>query len=381
MTVSFSAGTANPGASGDVTAVNPVSATVKGDKNVNVRSSASTSSDVVEKVKGGTAITVTGQATGADSKVWYQVSFNWNGKDITGFIRSDYVTLSGDLTPATEQPGTEEPQQPAEPEVPEVTKAWETELYDGSWVLINTETSGSYKIEEMISASNTNAELYKTEVEKTTELTKSNKNQKIIIIILVILLVVAAAAATLIFLKLKDLMDEMEFSRTERETARRRSADRPQNGGRPAGTRQAVNGAQGAGRPAGARPAGAPGTRPAGNGAQGQNAGRPAGARPAGAPGARPAGNGAQGTGRPAGNGAQGQSAGRPAGARPAGNGAPGRDGNRRAERSQRETDAPVKQQHANEQTKPAGWKSKNFMADEDDFEFKFLDMDSEEDK
>jgi hypothetical protein len=56
------------------------------------------------------ALTVTGQATGTDGKTWYQISFISNSVEVTGFIRSDYVALSGELqAPVEEQPVEEQP--------------------------------------------------------------------------------------------------------------------------------------------------------------------------------------------------------------------------------------------------------------------------------
>ncbi len=381
VAATFHADTANPGddgSSAQVSAVNPVSATVSGGKttNVNVRANASTNSKSVTKVPGGTAITVTGQATASDGKLWYQVSFNFNGSDVEGFIRSDYVKLSGELTPATD-PGDAETPQPDAPEPSAEEKAWETQQVDGAWMLIRTETQGSYNIEDLISAMETNAKLYKEEQATTEKLTKSNKSQKIVIILLVILLVAAAAAAVLFFLKMKDMMDDAAFSQVERDTIRRRGSDRRQEGTRPAGGRPA---GQGAARPAGTRPAsGQGGARPAGTRpAPGQGGPRPAGTRPTPGQGAaRPAGTRpASGQGGPRPTGA------RPAGTRPAETRPSGQNGDRPGERIRREAEAPQRTQNSqNGQGKAPGWKSKNFMSDEDDFEFKFLDMDGEEDK
>lgn len=67
--------------------------------NVNIRSAASTTADVVANAKKGLSVTVTGKANGTDGKTWYQVSFN-GGKN-TGFIRSDLVTFDLESDAAT----------------------------------------------------------------------------------------------------------------------------------------------------------------------------------------------------------------------------------------------------------------------------------------
>lgn len=75
------------------TTATPVEAkkvTVK-DNGRRIRSGASTNHDIVATVNKGMVLTVTGEAQGSDGK-WYQVSFNHNDKEVTGFIRADLVT-------------------------------------------------------------------------------------------------------------------------------------------------------------------------------------------------------------------------------------------------------------------------------------------------
>ena len=50
----------------------------------------------------GTVVTVTGQETGSDGYVWYQITAPYNGTTISGYTRSDYVTLqdAGPSAPA-----------------------------------------------------------------------------------------------------------------------------------------------------------------------------------------------------------------------------------------------------------------------------------------
>ncbi len=74
-----------------VTAVEQKSATVITDS-VNVRGGAGTSYDSVGKVTKGDTVTITGEATGTDNKTWYKVTFGANSKE--GFVRSDLVEIS-----------------------------------------------------------------------------------------------------------------------------------------------------------------------------------------------------------------------------------------------------------------------------------------------
>ena len=89
---SSSAATGNENTT-EVTAVQPVSGTVTGSQSVRVRSDASTGSQILAQAQNGLSLTVTGQANGTDGRVWYQVNFISDGSEVTGFIRSDYVTL------------------------------------------------------------------------------------------------------------------------------------------------------------------------------------------------------------------------------------------------------------------------------------------------
>ncbi len=348
----------------EVERVNPVSATVTGGQSVRIRSNASTTSQIVTTAASGLVLTVTGQATGSDGKVWYQVSFTSNAAAVEGFIRSDYVNLSEALTPYTEEPATTDTpdETPAEPETPADTvekRPYETVEQNGEWYLVVTETNQGYAIQDIFDKMTSNAEEY-------ARLEKKVKTDKVVVIILVILLIGAVGGATFLFFRMKDMEDARYFSAVEKETLRRREPAKKsgqkvmhtvgasQSGARPAGGTRPAGGARPAGAPqAGARPAGAPqaGARPAGA--------SQAGARPAGAPqaGARPAGAPQAGA-RPAGASQ--------AGARPGEGGKP-----------------PVaSKQAANSGNARQGWQSKNFMAEDDDeFEFEFLNCDGDEEE
>ena len=370
----------------EVTAVEHMSASVTGGQSVRVRSNASTTSQILTTAQNGMALTVTGQATGTDGNVWYQVAFIADGTEVTGFIRSDYVSLSGELVPVTQQPA-ETPQEETEaPEEVQETKDWETQLQGEEWYLINNVEGNQYLIQDLFDGVEQNAALYEESNQKVS-------SQRIVIIILVVLFVLAAGAAAFLAYKIKDMMDSAYFSQVERETIRKRSDKAQGNSGqkvmhtvgagkpngakqaRPAGARPAGNtGAAQAGRPAGTRPGGA---GPAGSQAASQQA-RPAGTRPAGTrpAAARPAGSGAAAqtarpaAAKPAGSTGTAQAA-RPAGAKPVG-AKPGAGTEGKAP-----SRASGAKQSGNGQN--PGWKSKNFMADDDEFEFEFLNWDGDE--
>ncbi len=346
--------------------VQPVGASVTKD-NVRVRADSSTNSDIVTTVKKDVAFIVQGTKENGN-ETWYQVNFNVNGAEVNGYIRSDFVDLDGELLPVVDTPPVEEEPEVIEPEPVVVENAdYKVSEQDGVWYLVDNtgEEACQYKITALITEAEKNAnELAKVQ--------KKVSKQTGVIVFMAILLVVLILGITLLVFKLKDLMEDEGFDRDARNVrSRANTGNRPQ-GSRPAGTRPA--GAPQGSRPAGTRPAGAP---------QGS---RPAGARPAGAPqGSRPAGT------RPAGA-PQGS---RPAGTRPAGTAAPKTPATAESALSRSDNsvmpvngEEKIASQTRNnmeartlekENAKPATWQSKNFMAEDDEFEFEFLNWDGEE--
>ena len=260
-----------------VTEVQPVGGTVKGAENVRVRSAADTSNkdNVLASVKKGTVVTVKGTITGADSKTWYLIHYVENNKEISGFIRSDYVELSGELkepVPETPEDPVDDPNQNENPkptEEPQEKGKYEVwyDENDAKWILVDNEELKSWEISQIFYAATENAKLYQAEAAKTSK-------QKVIIIVLIVLLLAMAGALAFVIYKVKGDADAAYIERVEKETIRRRTAERPQ-GQRPQGQRPQGQRPQGQ-RPQGQRPQG---QRPQGQRPQGQ---RPQGQRPQG---------------------------------------------------------------------------------------------------
>lgn len=404
----------------DVTDVEPVSGSVSGGSQVRVRQNASTTSRIVSTARSGLAVTVTGTATGTDGEQWRRVSFISGSSEVTGFIRADYVTVSGDLVPVGAG-GTEQPEGGQEPSVepePEEVKDWDTYYEGEKWHLLDNTTGNTWDIAQIFSINKENADILKTIVNK-------NKTQQIIIIILVILIIVMAIGISLLVFKLKDMTDSAYFNEVERETVRRRTADRPaeRTAGRTQGGQRVMQ-TVGERRPsgqssAGQRPAGSQAAARPGSSAQRPAGQRPADQRPAGTQTARPGSSAQRPTGqrpadqRPAGTQTTrpGGSAQRPTGQRPAGTqtARPGdsaqRPVNRQPERAQRPAQpqsdyasdydydsnygsdyeqeapvqgAPVQGAAPAQPQKKTGWKAKNFIND-DEFEFQFLDWEDDQ--
>lgn len=215
--------TVNPSVT--VTNVNPVEGTITGGSQVRVRTDASTESGgIITYVGNGTKVTVKGQANGTDGKVWYLVIFNGSNGTVEGFIRSDYVNVSGELTPVdtSTPPEGEGPttQPPVEPEQPEQKKQYDTRLSDdGIWYLQDyTKDPGEeWDIVKLIGE-------YKANAAELISEKGTVKTQKIVIIILVVFLIGAVLIATLLYFKVKDVTDEAYFAAVEKETLRERNA-------------------------------------------------------------------------------------------------------------------------------------------------------------
>ncbi|MDE7222651.1 MAG: SH3 domain-containing protein, partial [Acetatifactor sp.] len=255
---------------GEVTALQPVSAKVTGGQ-VRVRSNASTSGTIVSTVQRDAVLTVVGMAQDSEQKTWYQVNFSDASGQLSGFVREDFVSVEGEIIPADQVPAEPDPPvtDPVEPvttpEPEPVHKDYDTQFYNEQWYLADYTQDEMYPISELLEAGPKNKALYE-------EAQADLKSTKIIMIILVVLVVVLALATTLLFFKVRDMMDAAYFEEVEQETMRKRQSQKPS--GRAsmptvgAGSR-ASGGAQqkssGSGQP---KPSGSGQQRPAGSGGQ-----------------------------------------------------------------------------------------------------------------
>lgn len=340
----------------EVIALQPISAKVKGGSVINVRSNASTSGTVVSKVQRDVALTVVGEAKDSESKTWFQVNFSDANGQVTGFIREDYVTLEGERVPADQTP--EVPEDPVvDPVEPEPTQApahrdYETQLYDeDGWNLLDyTKTPAiRYPISDLFEAANSATEYQKKYEESQAQI----KSTKVIMIILVILVIVLALAATLLFFKIRDLMDAAYFEEVEKETIRRKQGSAPQ---KTSGASQQKSSGSSQQRPSSSQSRSAGGSQQRPSSSQSRSTGGSQ-QRPSGSSQSRSAGNGQQ---RPSGSGQS-----RPAGSQK-------QSGSEHGSASQQQGKSAVREaQNASRQ-------SKNFMTDDDEFDFEYLNWDGE---
>lgn len=199
-----------------------------------VRQGASTNHEIVGSVTENTSVTITGEANGSDGKKWYQIKYNNQaGREVTGFIRSDLLTIgeapvaetpAETETPAeetetveTEEEATEgeieedmmeEPEETPEVVVPEVTEKPDYEMVftannEGveEWYLYDNINGTRQTLAGLMAA----AEAGTTQSQADTD---QLSTQKIIIIVLAVVVAILAIVVTLLLFKIKDLYDE-----------------------------------------------------------------------------------------------------------------------------------------------------------------------------
>lgn len=334
------------------TAIGEQMATIS-QSNVVIRSGASTSHSRITSLPNGTEITLIGEATDGSNKLWYQMKCNYDNREITGYVRSDLITIgasSGDggaeeqpEEPETEgdpsegegdesepgdeppaEPPADTPSEPAPQDSPYEVKYEANDVGEYEYYLYDYNGGNKHNIPqliELIGEVGNRDQMYQDQV----------RNGRVIIIILAVVIVILALIVTVLFFKLRDMYDDYDEDDEEDYT--------PPRGQPPAG-RMNREGDRGAGAPRSAqRPA-----RPAPD-----HQGRPLPQRQQ-QPSSRQQSDGRR----------------------------PGRPGNpelHAAERTNqpgRPANRPVN--HPNRAMKP-----QNFINDDDEFEFEFLNMDDKD--
>ena len=173
-----------------------------------VRSNASTKDSIVVTLAKDDQVIIDGQKTGGDGKTWYHISVTTgDGSAYTGFVRSDLVTL-GDMVPV-ETPVEETPEEPVEeapveePAVPQDYEAVYTDDGTGNnvWYLYDHKNNSRMKLEDLLS-------FVDSEAQRGTDTDALASKLKIVVVILAVLLVAAIVAIILMALKLRDAMYE-----------------------------------------------------------------------------------------------------------------------------------------------------------------------------
>ncbi|MDE7048178.1 SH3 domain-containing protein [Parablautia intestinalis] len=231
------------------TAIEQQKATVNSSKSnsVNIRSGASTQHSIVTSLPNGTEITLIGEANDSSGKKWYQLTCNYNDKTVEGYVRSDLVASGGAPAEGSEGGEGENPEegtqggegenpegsaeggegenpegedQPAEPEPEE-----ENNDYDIAYML--NESTGEYEYYFLnYTDGPTGTKTRVTDIlnlingtnENTVKMEEQVKNEKIIIIILAVVIVVLFIILTILLFKIRDLSyDDYEDDDDEEE--------------------------------------------------------------------------------------------------------------------------------------------------------------------
>ncbi len=199
-----------------------------------VRPDPSTSNNPVDSLASGTQVVVSGKSEGSDSKTWYYVTFTAsNGSEKTGYIRSDLLDM-GEMLPVEEEPveaPTEEPEEPA----PAPRNDYELKIEAGS--------DGEevwYIYDNVTGQKQKLVPLLESSYSQTLDDgddTKSIVKQRIVIVVLAVLLAILVIVTVIMAFKLRDAYyedyedDEDDETPEERPSARR-AAEREREPGR-----------------------------------------------------------------------------------------------------------------------------------------------------
>ena len=193
--------------------------------NVRIRSGASTQHDVVTSLPNGTSITLIGEANDSAGNKWYQLRCNYNGRDVEGYVRSDLIVIGsnggseGEAAPAEgenseggeNQEGTGEGQEGGEDFTPE--QPAEPEYNDYEVVYTHNE-AGEYgyylfdNINKNMQSVTALLGVADTANQRIGDLQKQVDNGKIVIIILAVIIVLLFIVMTVLILKIRSLYYE-----------------------------------------------------------------------------------------------------------------------------------------------------------------------------
>lgn len=225
------------------TAIGEQAATVKCDSNVKVRAGASTKHDVVTSLPNGTAITLIGEANDSAGNKWYQLRCEYNGKTVEGYIRSDLIAIGSNTTSAdgtdtadTSADGTEvtdgsadgtdgtEGENPDESQTEEIP-AEEPEPEHNDYEVVymaDTENpdTGKYYLYNNIDGTMADVEVLFSSVttanDNVAKLEAESSQKNIIIIILAVVIVLLFIGLTILIIKLKGAY-EYDYDEEEEE--------------------------------------------------------------------------------------------------------------------------------------------------------------------
>lgn len=185
---------------------------------VRIRSGASTQHEAIGSLPQGTNITLIGEASDSSGNKWYQMTCDYNGNNIKGYIRSDLITIgvpAEETEEGTESENTEDTEStegtegenteatPVEGEVssePEYND-YEIVYNENQYWLYNNIDGTMVPVENLLS-------VVDSANESNEKLQDEIKSNKIIIVILAVLILVLVVAVTIMIFKFRDLYYE-----------------------------------------------------------------------------------------------------------------------------------------------------------------------------
>lgn len=174
-----------------------------------IRSSASTGSGIVDTIPQNTQVIVSGQTNGSDGQIWYYVTFTGTGgSEKTGYVRNDLIEL-GEVIQTEEietdgsQTDLEQDEASEENEKKDYEVVYEETEEGGDWYLYNNLENKKQKLEELLEAANVQEE---NDAIDASVITK----QRIAIVVLFAIIVLMALGMTLMLFKLRDVYYEAD---------------------------------------------------------------------------------------------------------------------------------------------------------------------------
>lgn len=245
-------GSLDGGAAGEADPIPHREATVS-QSSVRVRSGPSTNHGEVASIQRGTNLVLIGETTDSSGRLWYQMTANVSGDEIIGFVRSDLITV-GDLIETDDgffdegyddyyDEGNDSSVADTSPSLNEQLnfeiRYVQNDVGGFDYFLYDRLQGTQWKVEEfleLISVAETNERLYGEQSDR----------QKTIIIILAVVIIVLALVLTVLIFKIRDLHEDAEMDLR---------SFRPDEGGRARGGPVKKSGSRPAeGRPSGNRP-------------------------------------------------------------------------------------------------------------------------------
>ncbi len=208
-----STGTATPGTGQTMQTITVTEriGTVTAASAIRVRAQATTSSEQIASMEPNDTFKVLSDVNASDGYVWHQVEFDDHGTMVTGYVRSDLVSV---------QEVTTEQQIPVDDPVTEPTPSAQDAPYsitsqvnaEGTtvWYLMNNSTGEAKEITSLLTPQ---------------QQTKGNDGvYKIIVVVLLILVILAAAAATFFYMRWQDAEAFIDELREKQVRARKQLA-------------------------------------------------------------------------------------------------------------------------------------------------------------